>query len=326
MKCRHCGKDIPEGQLFCPECGKPAVQKRGADAEKRRDTSEYTAKQRNKRLIAWFGFILAALVLIAGIGYLAYTLFSIPGQKETVLTIPGKGRSDAGAELRLQEQDDIQNVTETAETAETEIDADIAFLRSQDADSWVFQLVNEDNPIAPDFEPQGLIPLKNGQQVERRCYYDLKDMMSACRLDGLDPKICKSYVTAEEQQKLYTDTLERYIADGLEESLAEKRVSAEVEKPNCTEHRTALAVDILSESNESRDHTQDESKVQKWLLENAWTYGFIQRYPEDKAEITGVHYEPWHYRYVGIDLAAYMHENNLCFEEMLALVQNANAE
>mgnify|MGYP000827952842 CR=1 FL=1 len=66
------------------------------------------------------------------------------------------------------------------------------------------------------------------------------------------------------------------------------------------------------------DEGQEDTAEQKWLMENSWKYGFILRYPSEKSAITGIGYEPWHYRYVGVDAATFIYENDLTFEEYYA--------
>ena len=83
----------------------------------------------------------------------------------------------------------------------------------------------------------------------------------------------------------------------------------------CSEHPTGLAVDILSEKYQEANEGYADTAEGRWLRENAHTYGFILRYPEKKEQITGVIYEPWHYRYVGAEAAAEIYEKGLCLEE-----------
>lgn len=87
--------------------------------------------------------------------------------------------------------------------------------------------------------------------------------------------------------------------------------------PACSEHITGLAFDILSPAHPHSDEGFDRTPEGIWLSENAWRFGFILRYPEDKQDITGVVCEPWHFRYVGKDAAKYIYEHGLCLEEYL---------
>ena len=79
-----------------------------------------------------------------------------------------------------------------------------------------------------------------------------------------------------------------------------------------------LAVDIVDLNNQNLDSSQEDTEVQKWLMEHCWEYGFILRYPNGKSEITGIIYEPWHYRYVGKDAAKEITDAGICLEEYLA--------
>ena len=92
-------------------------------------------------------------------------------------------------------------------------------------------------------------------------------------------------------------------------------------RPGTSEHQLGLAVDIVSASNQSLTKAQEKTKVQKWLMEHCWEYGFILRYPNEKSGITGIGYEPWHYRYVGTEIALDIRDSGLCFEEYLELRQ-----
>ena len=92
----------------------------------------------------------------------------------------------------------------------------------------------------------------------------------------------------------------------------QKRAEKYVAIPDTSEHQLGLSVDI----NADTDKCSSE-KVYQWLDENAYKYGFVKRYPEDKTDITGISNEPWHYRYVGTTVAKIMKEENLCLEEYL---------
>ena len=95
--------------------------------------------------------------------------------------------------------------------------------------------------------------------------------------------------------------------------------------PGTSEHETGLAADIVTPSYQRLDAGYAGTKAAKWLLENAASYGFVLRYPEDKTEITGIDYEPWHYRYVGVEAAKEIMAQGLCLEEYAALREHQNA-
>ena len=185
-----------------------------------------------------------------------------------------------------------------------------------DKDSWNLLLVNPWNPLPEDYTIS-LTELKNGLSVDSRCYPDLQDMMDACRAAGLSPVICSAYRTQEYQEKLFQNKVSRLMAQGYSETDATAEAGKSVAVPGTSEHQLGLALDIVDINNQHLDESQESTAVQKWLMEHCWEYGFILRYPNDKSEITGIIYEPWHYRYVGREDAEQIHTLGVCLEEYL---------
>lgn len=186
------------------------------------------------------------------------------------------------------------------------------------ADSWKLLLVNPWNPLPENYSIQ-TVTLKNGLQVDERCYPDLQAMMDACRADGLSPVICSAYRTQEKQETLFQNKVNRLIAQGYTESEATVEAGKVVAVPGTSEHQLGLAVDIVDINNQNLDESQEHTAVQKWLMAHSWEYGFILRYPSEKSELTGITYEPWHYRYVGREDAAQIHALGVCLEEYLEM-------
>lgn len=185
-----------------------------------------------------------------------------------------------------------------------------------DKEQWNLILVNPWNPI-PENHSITLTELKNDQAVDERCYPALQDMMDACRAEGLSPVICSSYRSMEKQKNLFKKQVDMMLATGLSQAEAEKEAAKAVAIPGTSEHQLGLAVDIVDLNNQSLDESQEETGVQKWLLAHCWEYGFILRYPNDKSKITGIMYEPWHYRYVGKETAMEIYRKGICLEEYL---------
>ncbi len=181
---------------------------------------------------------------------------------------------------------------------------------------WFLILVNPWNKLPDDYSIT-LTELRNGNAVDERAYPDLQDMMDAARAEGLSPLICSSYRTAEDQERLYQAKVNQYLAEGYSREAAETEASKWVAYPGSSEHQTGLAVDIVALSYQVLDEHQEDTAEQKWLMENAHKYGFILRYPAEKSHITGVNYEPWHYRYVGKEVAREIYEWGVCLEEYL---------
>lgn len=187
-----------------------------------------------------------------------------------------------------------------------------------DASAWNLLLVNPWNPL-PREHSFTAKKLSNGLEVDARCYPDLQEMMDACRAAGLSPVICSAYRSYEKQEELFQRKTEKLMARGYSEEDAREEAAAEVALPGTSEHQLGLAVDIVDLDNQNLDETQEDTAVQKWLMEHSWEYGFILRYPSGKSGFTGIIYEPWHYRYVGRDAAAEIHEQGVCLEEYLTV-------
>ena len=181
---------------------------------------------------------------------------------------------------------------------------------------WCLVLVNRENPLEadPDIE---LKRLSNGHAVDRRIYPQLQQMMDDARAAGLSPVICSSYRTVSDQQELYSAKVEKYLSQGLSPEAAEAEAAKWVALPGTSEHHTGLAVDIVSLYYQTLDEGQENTAEQKWLMENSWRYGFILRYPNGTTEITGINYEPWHYRYVGKTAAEEIYTRGITLEEYL---------
>ena len=187
-----------------------------------------------------------------------------------------------------------------------------------EAEDWQLLLVNPWNEIPEDYTVT-LKALPDGQKVDERAYEDLMAMLQACRDAGLRPKICSAYRTQAKQTYLYNNKIARLRNAGYSRAAAEAEAGRWVARPGTSEHQLGLALDIVSQSYQALTRRQEQTKEQKWLMEHCWEYGFILRYPNDKSEITGIGYEPWHYRYVGAEVALDVRESGLCMEEYLLL-------
>lgn len=180
---------------------------------------------------------------------------------------------------------------------------------------WNLILVNRDNYIPDDYTVE-LTELSNGQKVDSRIYPSLQEMFDAARAEGLGLFVADGYRTAETQQQILEGKIEAYKNEGYSSEEAEKKAKEWVAVPGTSEHQLGLAVDINADKSQS---TSEE--VYEWLSKNAYKYGFIQRYPEDKTDIIHTIYEPWHYRYVGNDAAFEIFSQNICLEEYIETLE-----
>lgn len=183
---------------------------------------------------------------------------------------------------------------------------------------WNLSLVNANHPLNKTEEVPELTELTNGQAVDTRIYEELQQMMDAARAAGVQPVICSSYRSRERQEQLFADKRRRLREEGCPPDKEIERAAEWVAQPGTSEHELGLALDIVDMSYQMLDHEQETTPTQQWLLKHSWEYGFVLRYPTDRAELTGVEYEPWHYRYVGRDAAKVMYREGLCLEEYLS--------
>lgn len=169
---------------------------------------------------------------------------------------------------------------------------------------WNLLLVNEWNAIPDDFEVE-TAEVEDGYVVDERICDDLKEMLTDCRDAGYSPKIISSFRTREKQQYLYDHTANK----------------SDTAIPGHSEHECGLAADIIDAGSAGWSDPlideQEDMPAQKWLMEHCQDYGFVLRYPKDKEEITGIIYEPWHYRYVGKKHAKKIMAKGVCLEEYI---------
>ncbi|MBO5239606.1 MAG: M15 family metallopeptidase [Lachnospiraceae bacterium] len=177
------------------------------------------------------------------------------------------------------------------------------------SEEWNLIVVNRWNELPEDYSVE-LTELSNGQKVDNRIYPYLQEMFNAARTEGIYPIVREGYRTAEEQQEILDDKIQTYINQGYSQSRAEKTAKEWVALPGTSEHQLGIAVDINADKSKCSNE-----EVYAWLAENAYKYGFILRYPPGKQEITGTSYEPWHYRYVGVEAAQEIYEQGICLEE-----------
>ncbi len=170
-------------------------------------------------------------------------------------------------------------------------------------------LVNKYNKLPDNYEIDDLVTLDNeyskkSEKVRKVIYNDLKKMFDDAKKDNVNLDVISGFRTNEKQNTLFNNSIKK---NGLNHALI---YSA---KPGYSEHQLGLAIDINS-VNESFKNTNEY----KWLKNNSYKYGFIERYPEGKENITGFGYEPWHYRYLGVNIASKMFTENITYEEYVA--------
>lgn len=177
-------------------------------------------------------------------------------------------------------------------------------------------LVNKWHYLPEDYEVDP-VTLPNGQMIGSTCYEALMDMLDDCAEAGGSPIVCSGYRAHWKQVDLFDAQINRWLYAGYDEENAQLMASTAVAVPGTSEHELGLAADIYSTENMDLDESQIYTVTQQWLMNNCWKYGFILRYPKDKSEITGIIFEPWHYRYVGVEHAKKIFDAEICLEEYL---------
>ena len=153
--------------------------------------------------------------------------------------------------------------------------------------------------------------------VDERIVEPFQQMQAAAQADGVSLWISSGYRSVQRQSELFDRAVEENLGNGMGQQQAEAVAALSVARPGCSEHNTGLAID-LNGVREDFDTTPEY----EWLTEHAAEYGFILRYPEDKQEITKIRFEPWHYRYVGVEHAKAMQERHFCLEEYVEYLEN----
>jgi D-alanyl-D-alanine carboxypeptidase len=187
---------------------------------------------------------------------------------------------------------------------------------------WQRILVNKQNPISLSFTPVSLASVDGTYELDSRVVPFIQEMIQAATADGIQLRLVSAYRDAELQQYLYQREIDSYKAQGLSQAAATEEAGRWVAIPGTSEHQTGLAADIVSYDwlvagkGLVAEFATDPAAI--WLKEHAKEHGFILRYPEDKTEITGIGFEPWHYRFVGVETATAIMDGKICLEEHLA--------
>ncbi len=185
-------------------------------------------------------------------------------------------------------------------------------------EDWKLLLVNKENLLPEGYKIETK-RLSNGLLVDARIYDPLMEFLKAGNKAGCNLLVCSAYRPYERQVELYEADLAKYQSMGYSYEKACAITEETLAVPGASEHQAGLSVDIVTLRHQVLNDAFADTKAGKWLAEHAHEYGFILRYPKDKEEITGINYEPWHFRYVGKEAAEQIHELGCCLEEYLML-------
>ena len=238
--------------------------------------------------------IFAVIVLLAIVAYFA--ILAPQNAKDQRSLLNGNSKSESEVET------DVSEVT-----SEEALNED--GLPNIDVTSWEYLLANSDNNIG-DYAPE--LGTVEGVEFDERIVDAMTEMISDARAEGLNVYLSSGYRSEEEQQYLF----DRKVAQ-----VGEEEAATIVAVPGTSEHQTGLAADITDQYYETKDESLEDTDLYIWLSQHCQEYGFIVRYPKGAEDITGIIYEPWHFRYVGVEAATYIMENDLTLEEFLELYE-----
>lgn len=175
-------------------------------------------------------------------------------------------------------------------------------------------LINKFYKLASDYKNPDMVKMStkysnnNSSYLDKEAYEQFKIMVDDAKKEDINFVNLSSYRSYSRQESIYNG----YVKDkGVDWA---NKWSA---KPGHSEHQTGLALDVCVKGEYDFDNFENTNEY-KWLKINSYKYGFILRYPEGKEDITGYNFEAWHYRYVGIDVATFIYENDITFEEYYA--------
>lgn len=268
-------------------------------------------------------FLLSALVVILGVLLALYMAFCRDGNyNEVLIETPTESTTEQTTTQSIEEpSSDVNNEPSQEESStEEESSSEAPIIRdSYDpvvelaGENWALALINRNYPLDKKYSPT-LSPVVEGSSVtaDSRVSEAYQLMYADALKAGYVLTPYSAYCSYQGQQTIYNNKIQSFVFQGMTEDEAKQNAEKRIEPAGCSENGAGLSVDIISAS--TGFASTDEYK---WLTQNAFKYGFVLRYPEDKTDVTGMIYQPWHWRYVGIDVATEMKNNNQCLEEYL---------
>ncbi|MBR5203485.1 MAG: M15 family metallopeptidase [Clostridia bacterium] len=262
--------------------------------------------------------LFVALVSILGLLLILFAIFCRNGNyNEIEITTETTTEESTTQPIPPEESTTEESTTEPETTTKPPVKWDnYTPTEVLNSENWATALINKKYPLGKMYSPT-LSPVIEGSSVTADTR--VSDAYKLMYADALKQNIVltpySAYCSYSRQQSNYENKVQAFILQGMTEDEARANAEKRIEPAGCSENGAGLSVDIVSAS--AGFASTDEYK---WLIENAHKYGFVLRYPEDKTDITGIIYQPWHWRYVGVEVANEMKSNNLCLEEYLGTI------
>ena len=209
------------------------------------------------------------------------------------------------------------------------LESEVPYSLDINHDDWNLILVNRENRLDSDLNialetiSKDYLATDSSNQFDSRAMPFLLNMMDDAHSEDVGIYVTSAYRDYDYQVGLFNRKVDEFVYNGYNQNDAEYEASQYVALPGTSEHVTGLAVDFVSKNwfDLHNDLTEDfeNTKEFQWLINNAHEYGFILRYPEEKVDITQITYEPWHFRYVGMEHAEEISKRGITLEEYLEL-------
>ncbi|MBQ4571993.1 MAG: M15 family metallopeptidase [Clostridia bacterium] len=265
-------------------------------------------------------FLFIALVAILGILLILYIAFCRGGDYNSAHidepTTKVESTTEAPTDPIEEEPTDIVEEPEESTTEEPVIWDNYSPSKVLLSENWMLALINKNYPLDKNYS-MSTATVVEGSSVtaDIRVAEAYRQMYNAAMSEDVVLTPYSGYCSYQRQKIIYDNKVQAFLLQGLTEEEAKQSAEKRVEPAGCSENGAGLAVDVISASAGFASTNE-----YKWLVANAHNFGFVLRYPEDKTEITGMIYQPWHWRYVGVDVATEMKDQNLCLEEYLGAV------
>ena len=254
-----------------------------------------------------------AAILIAGAFIVGFTLHCIVIGLQM---LEDRTTHEVGEMLPLAPAESVSEPVSEPLVMEPEPEPEPESQAKQPIEDWMIRLVNCWNPLPEDFAVE-LASVDGKYEMDARAVEPLQRMLEDCRAAGLEPMICSAYRTQEYQVDLFEKQVRKQKWFGLQGEEAVAAAAEVVAQPGTSEHQTGLAVDLCAADYQLLDEKQEQTPEFQWLREHCASYGFILRYLPGTTELTGIIYEPWHFRYVGETAAQEIMEAGITLEEYL---------
>lgn len=257
-----------------------------------------------------YSLIIASVLLLSGCNKIEYAVIEPSTSDISVQVTPDIDEPPTNS----------SKIEETLSETESAATTSTAAVQITDGDDLALFVVNENNPLPDSYTIETKTVYKHCE-LDIRCADYAIAMIKAALDDGIELNVTSGYRSIEKQRKNIEFYIEKYMSEGLSYEEAETLTYSQVAKPGCSEHNAGVAMDIVTQNwflyyTELTEDFQYTDEF-RWLQDNSWKYGFIMSFPEGKEDITGFLYEPWHYRFVGLEHAEKIHSLNITLNEYI---------